>query len=524
MPWATLEELLDKLFFVAASGDDPTFIKHFFLTYRKFATPRSVLLGMQKRIRQLSHEHSELLLGCYAQMRICDLLEEWIATYPNDFATSGAHGAITALVKQISSNPSTLHYGSDILPFLAELPRLQDLDASWSMPSDDISRYSEDDDGDEEDSSIRYSNVPSTLVTDSTIAVDFSIQDSVSSFSSFSKPPLNGTRDRKGSLPLSGKSILSTQTLSLSSDSSRSYSRGITNLQRVTGNSPKDFVKLSSNLSTFDPIQIAEQITKMQSDLFLKIEPRQWLRYAMGDVKSDPEEPISASAAFYNQLAYWVSSLIVAHERVKLREKQVERFVELARALRTMNNYVGLRAVMTGINNATFPNDEIMTMFRDSKLRLYQQYLGYGVLINSQNNHRSYRIALRHTNGPAVPDMEVHTFDIVRANDSNPNYKPDDSTKIHWGKFTLMGRMITMLQGLQEKIRSSAMYSYPERQAIRELLESEVMDPDTIQSRVYAPPDDADPIIFPLAQGPDSPHATRSEGKPRKRFPPIFGY
>ncbi|KIJ22487.1 hypothetical protein M422DRAFT_277069, partial [Sphaerobolus stellatus SS14] len=141
MPWATLEELLDKLFFVAASGDDPTFIKHFFLTYRKFATPRSVLLGMQKRIRQLSHEHSELLLGSYAQMRICDLLEEWIATYPNDFATSGAHGAITALVKQISSNPSTLHYGSDILPFLAELPSLQDLDASWSMPSDDISRY-----------------------------------------------------------------------------------------------------------------------------------------------------------------------------------------------------------------------------------------------------------------------------------------------------------------------------------------------------------------------------------------------
>jgi hypothetical protein len=48
---------------------DPTFIKYFFLTYRRFATPRSILLGMQKRVRQLNKEHSDLLLGSYAQMR-----------------------------------------------------------------------------------------------------------------------------------------------------------------------------------------------------------------------------------------------------------------------------------------------------------------------------------------------------------------------------------------------------------------------------------------------------------------------
>lgn len=100
-----------------------------------------------------------------------------------------------------------------------------------------------------------------------------------------------------------------------------------------------------------------------------------------------------------------MSSLIVAHDKVKAREKQVERFVELAKILRTMNNYVGLRAIITGINNATFQNDEIMTMFKESKLRSYQLYLGYGVLMNSQHNHRAYRLALRHTVGAAIPDM-----------------------------------------------------------------------------------------------------------------------
>ena len=47
---------------------DPTLIKYFFLIYRRFATPRSILLGMQKRVRQLNHEHADPFLG-YAQMR-----------------------------------------------------------------------------------------------------------------------------------------------------------------------------------------------------------------------------------------------------------------------------------------------------------------------------------------------------------------------------------------------------------------------------------------------------------------------
>jgi RasGEF domain len=99
--------------------------------------------------------------------------------------------------------------------------------------------------------------------------------------------------------------------------------------------------------------------------------------------------------------------LILAHDKVRLRERQVERFIELAAKLRTLNNYVGLRAVKTGINNATFPNDEIMTMLRDNKLKLYQMFLGWEILLNSASNHRAYRMAIRHTSGPGIPDMFV---------------------------------------------------------------------------------------------------------------------
>ena len=84
--WTTLDELLDKLLFLAVSGDgtilimtfcdfvlisisDPIFITNFLLTYRRFASPRSVLLAMQKRMRQLDNPSGDPMFACYAQMR-----------------------------------------------------------------------------------------------------------------------------------------------------------------------------------------------------------------------------------------------------------------------------------------------------------------------------------------------------------------------------------------------------------------------------------------------------------------------
>ena len=39
------------------------------LTYRRFATPRSVLLTMQKKMRQLDQETADPMFACLAQMK-----------------------------------------------------------------------------------------------------------------------------------------------------------------------------------------------------------------------------------------------------------------------------------------------------------------------------------------------------------------------------------------------------------------------------------------------------------------------
>lgn len=48
---------------------DPSFISSFLLTYRRFCTPRKVLLAMQKKMRDLDEPSGDPMFSCFAQMR-----------------------------------------------------------------------------------------------------------------------------------------------------------------------------------------------------------------------------------------------------------------------------------------------------------------------------------------------------------------------------------------------------------------------------------------------------------------------
>ncbi|KAG2744218.1 ras GEF [Suillus brevipes Sb2] len=228
--YATLEELLDKVLFLAVSGDDPTFISHFLLTYRRFASPRSILLAMQKRMRQLDNSTGDPMFASYAQMRICNLLETWTQAYPQDFAVPGAPGALHALIPvDESEDPYSISEG-------------------------------------EEETLVIETESPST--SRSLVA---RLNDNF--------PSAASVRERKSSLPLSAKIFIPVNS---------SHSQG--DAQDIP---PKDLLnKLRSNaqtLANFDCSAIAEEITRVELKLFMDIEPRHWLQYTLMPGRKDPE-------------------------------------------------------------------------------------------------------------------------------------------------------------------------------------------------------------------------------------------
>ncbi|KAF5390357.1 hypothetical protein D9757_002906 [Collybiopsis confluens] len=501
--WATLDELLDKLLFLSVSGDDPTFITHFLLTYRRFASPRNLLLAMQKRMRQLDNPSGDPMFACFAQMkcvgvilsreneshgspyRICHLLEVWIQDYKYDFAVRGTAGALSALIKSIISKTYLLHYGSDFLPLLEVLPTLVDQDSAWALKADDPADDSDDSYSliDDDDESVKSVTKVSPPTDEASVSTNLP------------------SRSRKPSLPL-----LTTKALFPSSGSSNGSAES-DNMEFTTKQQLRELVKLANEVNMIDSGEIAQEITRIEKRLFLEIE--------------DPDA--NTIVRFNNvssHLADWVVSLILCHDRPRDRARQIEKFVEVAHKLRVLNNYSALRAFVAGINNSTFAGDQTMEKFKQRSPEQAKALQSWDVLLQAMRAHRAYRMALRNTKGACIPALEVHMSDLIRAHEANDDVKAGDSTKIHWGKFNMMGRFITSTTQCQAQCRATTDYDFPERAHIHLLLRTKyVMDVEMQKSRIAPPDDFNDPSLGGVA-----PPVFNPQTNPQRDMRQIFHF
>ena len=74
-------------------------------------------------------------------------------------------------------------------------------------------------------------------------------------------------------------------------------------------------------------------------------------------------------------------------------------------------------------------------------------------------------------------DREVHLSDLIRAHVGNGDFHPDDSSKVHWAKFNMMGKFIHLVK--QYQLRSGSAeegYSFEERPELRDILNVVIMD------------------------------------------------
>jgi hypothetical protein len=127
---------------------EPFYIECFFLTYRHFATPRNVLLGIQKFLFQigtstppphLKAQHTPARfappswLGDFPKLRIFSLLDWWRRTYPGDFASPDAASAFMAVVVAHGLSGSAIIYEPELHKFGLDIPSLTDPERDWAV-------------------------------------------------------------------------------------------------------------------------------------------------------------------------------------------------------------------------------------------------------------------------------------------------------------------------------------------------------------------------------------------------------
>ena len=100
-----------------------------------------------------------------------------------------------------------------------------------------------------------------------------------------------------------------------------------------------------------------------------------------------------------------VVSLILSHDKPKSRARQIEKFIDIANRLRNLHNYSGLRAIIAGINSATFEGDESLELLRTKSSEHWKNFQQWDQLLQSVRSHQKYRMALRNTKGACIPAL-----------------------------------------------------------------------------------------------------------------------
>ncbi|KAG8823765.1 hypothetical protein FRC19_003196 [Serendipita sp. 401] len=515
LQWATLDEILDKLLFVSVSGDDPLFVQHFFLTYRRFASPRSVLLGMQKRMRWLSQETRDPLLAKFAQMRsvgpwfntaikidkfsssICSLLLQWKEDYPTDFGVPRTFSVLSALLKQIMSNVHLIHYASDLLPFLEEVPKMTDRETSWSKREEIMVHYS-DDEGEATDEEM----LPQLEGDDDAYIGKGKVFERRAPTSLNPLPPILQAASERLYQPQASSSASNVSTFPttptvpfrpriLSGLISRDTTEKVITATRIPGKMSKanikDLRKVSNAIQDIGTVHIAQEVTRQMLVLFKKIEARDWLRRNLSGKDYDKEaDPIGQLVHLFNYLCCWVSTMITVFDTTTQRARIVKKLIAVAKALRQLNNYMGMRAVVAGINSVCGNDDEQLPQYMESKFNSnWKQFKSRHVLLGLRGTGQTYRVALKHTIGPAIPDLERHGSDLIRTNEANLDSHPQDPDLIHWGKFTIIGKIVGTITLYQNRCITMPDYrALEERSHIGDLIFNQIVwDYDTLMNR-----------------------------------------
>ncbi|ALC49227.1 C3G [Drosophila busckii] len=153
----------------------------------------------------------------------------------------------------------------------------------------------------------------------------------------------------------------------------------------------------TAQLSLLDlkSLEIAEQMTLLDAELFMKIEIPEVLLFAK-DQCEEKSPNLNKFTEHFNKMSFWARSKILRLHDTKEREKHVNKFIKIMKHLRKMNNYNSYLALLSALDSGPIRRLEWQK-------GTTEEVRGFCALIDSSSSFRAYRQALAETNPPCIP-------------------------------------------------------------------------------------------------------------------------
>eukprot|EP00158_Paraphelidium_tribonemae_P007619 Partr_v1_DN28301_c0_g1_i5_m78717 putative Cell division control protein len=101
-----------------------------------------------------------------------------------------------------------------------------------------------------------------------------------------------------------------------------------------------------------DPMELARQLTLMESHLYLNITPLECLGKAWSDKENNRAPNISAMINLTNHITGWVAECILLEKDIKKRCAVMKYFIIVGDRCRALRNYNGLMAILAALNSS----------------------------------------------------------------------------------------------------------------------------------------------------------------------------
>ncbi|XP_017776217.1 PREDICTED: guanine nucleotide-releasing factor 2 isoform X2 [Nicrophorus vespilloides] len=215
-------------------------------------------------------------------------------------------------------------------------------------------------------------------------------------------------------------------------------------------------------LLDFKSEQIAEQMTLLDADLFMKIEIPEVLIWAQ-EQNEERSPNLTKFTEHFNKMSYWARSKILLAE-AKDREKFFLKFIKIMKHLRKINNFNSYLALLSALDSAPIRRLEWQKHVQEGLKE-------YCALIDSSSSFRAYRQALAETNPPCIPYIGLVLQDLTFVHIGNSNLLSENTINFskRWQQFNIVENMKRFKKCLSN---SSSTYSFKKNERIISFFEN----------------------------------------------------